>query len=114
MSISVHGSHSDNDFDYDLTSAGLPDNHEKQGLKGSPQYVQGAGFDPETRTGMFQLAPGSTGVDAAVGIPNFCEETSGNQPDIGAHESGTGRMQFGVRAQFVPPGTPEKNPRTTC
>ncbi len=56
---------------------------------------------------MFQLAPGSKGVDAGVVIPNFCEAINGNRPDLGAHESGTGKMQFGVRAQFAPPGTPE-------
>jgi len=104
-SIAVSRSHADNDFDRDLTSAAFPDNHEKQGLKGAPRYIHGAGFDPGTRTGMFQLAPGSEGVDAGVVIPNFCEAINGNRPDLGAHESGTGRLQFGVRAQFAPPGT---------
>ena len=106
-SIAVSRSHVDNDFNHDLTSAGFPDNQEKQGLKGTPQYLQGAGFDSETRTGMFQLAPGSKGVDAGLVIPNFCEPINGNRPDLGAHESGTEKMQFGVRAQFVPPGTPK-------
>ena len=105
-SIAVNGSHRHNDFDYDLTSAAYPPNHEKHGLKGIPRYVPGVGFDPETRTGMFQLAPGSKGVDAAVVIPNFCETVNGNPPDFGAHERETGRMEFGVRAQFAPLGTP--------
>jgi len=104
-SIAVSRSHVDNDFDHDFASASVPDNHEKQGLKGTPRYIHGAGFDPETRTGMFQLAPGSKGVDAGVVIPNFCEAINGNRPDLGAHESGTGKMQFGVRAQFAPRGT---------
>ncbi len=107
-SVAVSRTHVDNDFDHDLTSAGFPDKHEKQGLKGEPRYILGAGFDAETRTGMFQLVPGSKGVDAGVVIPNFCEAINGNRPDLGAHESGTGKMQFGVRAQFAPPGTPEK------
>jgi hypothetical protein len=106
-SIAVSRSQSDNDFNYDLTSAALPDNQEKDGLKGAPQYVPGAGFDPETKTGMFQLAPGSRGTDAAEVVPNFCEAIHGNRPDIGAHQSGTGRMQFGLRARFTPPGSPE-------
>jgi hypothetical protein len=109
--IAVSRSHRDNDFDYDLTSAACPPNHEKHGLKGIPRYVPGVGFDPETRTGMFQLAPGSKGVDAAVVIPNFCETVNGNHPDLGAHERGTGRMQFGVRAQFAPLGAPRTTGR---
>jgi len=106
-SIAVSRSHADNDFDYDLTSAGFPEGHQKHGLTGPPRYAPGAGFDRKTRTGVFQLAPGSKGVDAAVVIPNFCEAIGGNRPDIGAHESGTARMQFGVRARFVPPGPVE-------
>ena len=105
-SIAVNSSHEDNDFDYDLSSAACPTDHEKHGLEGIPRYVPAAGFDPETRTGMFQLALESKGVDAAVVIPNFCETVNGNYPDMGAHERGTGRMQFGVRAQFTPPGAP--------
>jgi len=105
-SIAVNRNHSDNDFDYDLSSAACPSSHEKRGWRGIPRYVPGAGFDLETKTGMFQLAPRSQGVDAAVVIPNFCDMVNGNQPDLGAHERGTGRMQFGLRAQFAPPGAP--------
>ena len=104
-SIAVSRRHGDKYFDYDLTFAACPPNHEKHGLKGIPRYVSGVGFDPETGMGMFQLAPRSKGVDAALVIPNFCETINGNPPDLGAHERGTGRMQFGVRAQFAPPGT---------
>ncbi|MDP6635741.1 MAG: right-handed parallel beta-helix repeat-containing protein [Phycisphaerae bacterium] len=104
-SIASSRSHADNDFDHDLTSASFPKNQEKQGLKGTPRYVRGAGFDRKTLTGVFQLASGSKGVDAGAVIPNFCETINGNRPDIGAHESGTEKMRFGVRAEFVPPGT---------
>jgi len=103
-SIAVSKSHENNDFDYDLVSAGFPPENEKHGLKGIPHYAPGAGFDTGSRTGMFQLAPRSMGVDAGIVIPNFCEMVNGNPPDLGAHESGTGEMRFGVRAQFVPPG----------
>lgn len=106
-SIAVSRSHAGNDFDYDLTSAGFPEGQEKHGLRGVPRYRAGAGFDRASLTGMFQLEPGSTGVDAAVIIPNFCEAIGGNPPDLGAHESGTGAMRFGVGARFVPPGMPE-------
>jgi len=113
-SIAVSRSHVDNDFDHDLTSAAFPKNHERQGLKGSPQYIKGAGFDPATRTGMFHLAPGGKGVDSAVVIPNFCEAINGNRPDLGAHESGTGKMRFGVKAQFAPHGTVETTRKETA
>ena len=103
QSIAVHRNHADNDFDHDLVSAGVPERHEKNGVQGFPEYRPGAGFDRKTGTGQFQLAPGSNGVDAAVVIPNFCEVIGGNRPDMGAHESGTGKMQFGVKARFVPP-----------
>jgi len=104
-SIAADRRHAENDFDYDLTSAAFPAGHEQHGLKGVPRYVENAEFDPETKMGMFQLAPGSKGVDAGVVIPNFCEAINGNQPDLGAHQSGTGKMQFGVRARFIPPDT---------
>ncbi len=108
-SIAVSSDHKGNDFDYDLVSAAFPPGHEKHGLKGMPRYVQGAGFDFETKKGMFQLAPSSMGIDAAEVIPNFCEPVNENHPDIGAHESGTPKMQFGVKAKFVPV-SPAKQP----
>lgn len=105
-SIAVNSIHEDNDFNYDLVSATCPPTHEKNALQGIPQYVKGAGFDDESRMGMFQLAPGSMGVDAGVVIPNFCEIVNLDPPDLGAHESRMGKMQFGIRAEFIPPGTP--------
>ncbi|MHC4742380.1 MAG: right-handed parallel beta-helix repeat-containing protein [Planctomycetota bacterium] len=101
-SIAVSSEHKGNDFDYDLVSAAFPPDHEKHGLKDKPSYVQGAGFDFETKKGMFQLAPASMGIDAAEVIPNFCEPVNENHPDIGAHEGGTAKMQFGVKAEFIP------------
>lgn len=102
-SIAVHRSHAGNDFDRDLVSAGVPDGSEPRGPRGVPHYMPGAGFDRAIMTGLFQLAPGSDGIDAAERIPNFCEANGGNAPDLGAHESGAARMQFGTRARFVPP-----------
>lgn len=106
-SIAVSRSHFDNDFNFDLTSAALPDQHEKDGWTGTPRYVPEAGFDRETKTGVFQLAPDSPGYAAALVIPNFCEAVGGNPPDVGAHQSGTQRMQFGVKASFTPTRSPE-------
>ncbi len=100
-SVSVSRSHADNDFDHDLLSAGFPEGQEAHGVKGSPEYMPGAGFDAGTMTGMFQLAPGSKGMDAAEIIPNFCEKVGKELPDIGAHEAGTGRMSFGRRSGDV-------------
>lgn len=108
-SIAVNSEHNGNDFDYDLVSAAFPPGHEKHGIKGKPSYVQGAGFDFETKKGMFQLAPASVGIDTAMVIPNFCEVLNENRPDMGAHESGTGKMQFGVKAEFIP-FSPAKQP----
>jgi hypothetical protein len=99
----------DNDFDCDLLSARCPDGQEKNGLKGTPQYVPDAEFAFETKTGSFQLAPSSPGYDKGVAIPNFCDVFAGAGPDVGAHEGGAERMQFGVKAEFVPPGAPPQN-----
>ena len=103
-SIAVSRNHDDNDFDHDLVSGGFPEGQEKHGLQGTPTYVPGAGFDRDGKTGVFQLAPESKGVDAAVIIPNFCEAIGGKRPDMGAHEGGTERMRFGVKARFASPG----------
>jgi hypothetical protein len=94
-----------NDFDYDLLSARYPGGQEQHGLSGKPTYTPGAGFNPETKLGNFQLAPRSPGYDQAVVIPNFCDIFTGDAPDMGAHEAGTIPMTFGVRARFVPTGT---------
>ena len=95
----------ENDFDHDLLSARYPDGQEKHGISGKPMYAPGAGFNFETKTGSFQLAPESPGCDKGVVIPNFCDVFTGNGPDMGAHEAGTAPMVFGVKAQFLPPGT---------
>ncbi|MBN1808092.1 MAG: right-handed parallel beta-helix repeat-containing protein [Planctomycetes bacterium] len=103
-SIASNDSSTDNDFDFDLVSAQCPGDQEKHSVSGTPTYVPGAGFSFETKTGVFHLAPGSRGYDAGVPIANFCDSFNGTRPDMGAHESGTQKMQFGVKAEFVPPG----------
>lgn len=94
----------DNDFDYDLLSAErYPADQEKHGIKGAPHYVPTAGFSFDTKTGNFQLAADSPGAGKAEAIPNFCEALNGTA-DMGAHQSGTPAMVFGVKAEFIPPG----------
>ncbi|MFH1709219.1 MAG: FHA domain-containing protein [Planctomycetota bacterium] len=95
----------DNDFDYDLVTGRYPAGQEKHVINGIPKYVPGAGFVFETKTGNFQLAPGSPGYDKALAIPNFCDVFTGDAPDVGAQEAGTGPVVYGVKAEFVPPGT---------
>ena len=93
----------DNDYDYDLLSARYPADQEKHGVKGTPRYAAGAGFSSETRTGNFQLAPDSPGLDKGEVIPNFCDVFNGAAPDVGAQEAGAPPMVFGVKAKFIPP-----------
>ncbi|HEY3323047.1 MAG TPA: right-handed parallel beta-helix repeat-containing protein [Planctomycetota bacterium] len=105
-SISTGKNSVDNDFDYDLLSAArYPAGQEKHGINGTPHYVPGAGFSFETKSGNFQLAPDSPGLHKGEVIPNFC-----GAADIGAHEAGTAPMVFGVKAEFLPAGSPKAVP----
>lgn len=88
-----------NDFDYDLYNGRVPASQEKHGVRGEPVYAKNAGFDPETLTGRFQLAPESPGANAGQPIPNFSGEYLGPAPDIGAHQRGAPPIQYGVRAR---------------
>ncbi len=88
----------DNDFDYDLFNGRTPTGQESHGVRGEPVYAAGAGFNPATKTGRFQLAPTSPGANAGEPIPNFSDGFTGKAPDIGAHQRGAPPMQFGVSA----------------
>jgi hypothetical protein len=107
-SISTCKTSADNDFDYDLLSARYPLDQEKHGIKGTPRYVPAAGFLCQTKTGNFQLAADSPGRRQAVVIPNFCEALDGGAPDMGAQESGTPPVVFGVKAEFLPSAASKK------
>ncbi|MCL2639594.1 MAG: right-handed parallel beta-helix repeat-containing protein [Phycisphaerales bacterium] len=102
-SISTERRGTDNDFDHDLISARVPRGAEPNGIRGTPTYVKDAGFNFETKTGTFHLAPDSLGYRKGVVIPNFIESNNGKSPDMGAHQSGTPAMVVGVKANFVPP-----------
>ncbi len=88
----------DNDFDYDLFNGRVPKGHEAHGVRGQPVYAPDSGFDPATRAGRFQLAPGSPGAGAGAAIPNF-GDGYGAPPDMGAHPRGAPPMRFGVGAK---------------
>ncbi|MCX7047559.1 MAG: right-handed parallel beta-helix repeat-containing protein [Candidatus Sumerlaeota bacterium] len=89
-----------NSFDYDLYNGRLRAvaKSELHGIVGVPIYAPGAGFDLKTMTGNFTLAPNSPGHNSGAPLPNFTEAYTGPAPDIGAHQSGTPPMQFGVKA----------------
>lgn len=89
----------DNDFDYDLYNGQVPQGHEAHGVRGEPVYAAGAGFDPATKTGRFQLAPDSPGAGAGQPIPNFSDGYRGKAPDVGAHQRGAPAIQYGVDAK---------------
>ena len=97
-SASDNKQNADNDFDYDLYNGRVPPSQEAHGVRGEPVYAAGAGFDPATKTGRFQLAPDSPGAGAGQPIPNFSDGYTGQAPDIGAHQRGAPPIQYGVRA----------------
>lgn len=96
-SLSSNRANVNNSYDYDLFNGQIPPGQEPNGIRGEPIYVAGAGFDPVTRTGIFQLAPNSPGVAAGEPVPNFSPPGNG-APDIGAHPRGASPMRFGVDA----------------
>jgi hypothetical protein len=101
-SVSSNPDNIDNDFDYDLFNGQVPEDHEAHGVRGEPVYVTGAGFDEGTKTGRFQLAPGSPGLGAALPIPNFTPPFTDKAPDIGAHQRGEAPLTYGIGAQLRP------------
>ena len=88
----------DNDYDYDLFNGQVPVGQEVHGVRGEPIYAEDAGLDPATRSGHFQLAPGSPGVSAGQVIPNFSDGYIGKAPDMGAHQRGAPPTRYGVGA----------------
>lgn len=97
-SASDNKANSDNDFDYDLFNGRTPPTQESHGVRGEPIFVEGAGFNSDSRNGDFQLARNSPGVAAGQRIPNFSDVAPGSAPDIGAHQRGAPPIQYGVRA----------------
>ncbi|HMC10577.1 MAG TPA: right-handed parallel beta-helix repeat-containing protein [Pirellulaceae bacterium] len=88
----------DNDYDYDLFNGRILSGQETHGVNGEPTYAAGAGLDLITKTGQFQLAPSSPGVNAGQAIPNFSDGYTGSAPDIGAHQRGAPPIRYGLGA----------------
>jgi hypothetical protein len=84
-----------NDVDYDLYNGTISADagSEAHGIHVAPTFANGHGVG---MSGLYQLAPGSAGYGAAVRIPNFNDQFA--TPDIGAAQSGTSAMTFGVNA----------------
>ncbi len=97
-SISPGLDQGNNDIDFDLCSGKYPLAYEKNGIVGKPVFIKNSGFDFMNKTGSFQLAPSSPGVDAGIIIPNFNETYAGDAPDIGAFEAGQVPKEYGVNA----------------
>ena len=66
---------------------------ETHGLVGTPIYASGNGW-PSWAGGMYQLDATSPGYGTAARLANFNDAYAA--PDIGAHQSGTAAMCFGV------------------
>ncbi len=98
-SLSSNPANIDNSYDYDLINGQTPPDVEAHGVRGEPVYAAGAGFDPATKTGRFQLAPGSPGAGGGEPIPNFSGAYAGAAPDIGAHQRGAPPLRYGVGAR---------------
>ena len=84
----------DNDVDYDLYNGGISADPaaEANGIKvAAPTFAAGNGAG---MSGMYQLQPGTPGYGMGVRIANFNDQFPA--PDIGAHQSGTAPMSFGV------------------
>ena len=85
---------SGNDLDYDLYNGGNSfSGTQSHGMVGTPVYASGSGWQNGSG-GMYQLAPSSPGFGKALSIPNFNDQFGA--PDVGAHQSGTSAMKFGV------------------
>jgi hypothetical protein len=82
------------DYDYDLFNGPLETypGAEPHGIRTVPRY------DPKNGSGEFALYPRSPGVNAGAVLPNFNDNYSGAAPDIGAFETGSPPMEFGVNA----------------
>lgn len=86
------------DYDYDLYTGEVraPDRHETHGVQGVPIYVDDYGMKGDV--GLFWLSSDSPGYDGGARLPNINDGYYGVAPDIGAHESHTPVMEFGVNA----------------
>ena len=87
-----------NDLDYDLHNGNISAyaGAETNGIVGTPLYAPGHGWQNESG-GFYQLDPASAGYDRGARLPNFNDDFLGAAPDMGAHETGSAGMRFGVQ-----------------
>jgi hypothetical protein len=82
-------------FVTDMYNGTTGDTTVASGIKATPTYAPGHGWQSEAG-GNYQLAPGTPGVGAGTKIPNFNDDAAA--PDVGAHQSGSAAMKFGIAA----------------
>ncbi|HUR60316.1 MAG TPA: hypothetical protein VM029_21515, partial [Opitutaceae bacterium] len=86
-----------NDISNELYNGTPGDASIVNGIAGTPVYAPGNGWVSESG-GNYQLASSSPGYDRGVRIANFNDAFTGAAPDVGAHESNTASMKFGISA----------------
>jgi hypothetical protein len=108
-----------NEFANDLYNGNPGDAVYTSGIQGTPVYASGSGWQSEAG-GMYQLAASSPGYGKGARIANFNDGAA--TPDVGAHQSGTAAMRFGLAASSgsavggsgtvvtTPPTTPPSTP----
>ncbi|HET7729058.1 MAG TPA: hypothetical protein VFK48_03400 [Usitatibacter sp.] len=84
-----------NEFANDMYNGTAGDASVSNGISAAPTYAAGNGWQSEAG-GQYQLAAGTAGYGQGVRIPNFNDGASA--PDVGAHQSGTPAMKFGIGA----------------
>jgi len=84
-----------NKFANDMYNGGPGEATYTNGILGTPVYAAGSGWQSESG-GMYQLASTSPGYGKGAKIANFNDGVPA--PDVGAHQSGTSAMRFGVAA----------------
>ena len=96
----------DNDVDFDLRNGAVNiSGGEVNGFVGTPVYASGHGWQSEAG-GNYQLSSSSPGYGKGQRLANFNDTHAA--PDVGAHQSGTAAMSFGLNgnASFWVSGTP--------
>lgn len=99
-SIAIRKANTDYDYDYDLLNRAYPEGHETHGIEGKPTYKkQYPLFDFDTMTGYFSLDPASKGINVGEILPGFSREFEGKGPDIGAQDTKTKSIVYGLKAK---------------
>ena len=108
FAIRADGDRGPVDADFDLYNGQLANagrNAERKGVAGRPVYASSGSNYPDLgkAPGDFSLKSGGPGFQQAEPIPNFNDQYP--KPDVGAHQSGTPPMRFGVKSKSLKSGT---------